>query len=69
MDKSDFPQKSGWYWVLLDGYECPTPCWFVKAQQSDDDCFIPAGLGDTSRDGIYAEDIDRVGPEIIEPEF
>ena len=59
------PTKSGWYWVLLDGYDNPTPCWY----DSQGEYFLPAGLGDESRDGLYVDDIERVGPEIIEPTF
>lgn len=59
------PEKDGWYWVILDGDESGTPCWFMK----DAKCFIPAGLGDASRYGIDVSDIDAIGPEIIEPEF
>jgi len=65
MEINNLPIKDGWYWILLDGYEQPIPCWYM----SDSKCFLPAGLGDASSVGIYAEDIIKVGPEINVPIF
>jgi len=69
--KLQWPSKNGWYWVLIDGYTDPTPCWFGYDYESDDDdkCFLPGGMGDSSSMGLYAEDISKIGPEIIEPKF
>lgn len=65
----EFPSKSGWYWVVIDGYDTPTPCWFSHSEDMDDCHFLPAGLGDSSSDGLYMDDIYKIGPEIIEPKF
>ena len=62
----NFPTKEGWYWVLLIGDDSPTPCWFMYVD--DGGCFLPGGMGDESM-GLYEEDVDKVGPEIIEPNF
>jgi len=59
------PTKSGWYWVLIDGYDTPTPCWYMD----DLNCFLPGGLGDSSSMGLYEDDIEKVGPEIEVPIF
>lgn len=65
-----FPEKDGWYWVRIAGYDGPIPCWYVAPRDNDDNpYFLPAGLGDSSSSGVYEEDIDSIGPEIIEPEF
>jgi hypothetical protein len=66
-----FPTKKGWYWVLIDGYNNPTPCWFGYdvTDDEEDKCFLPGGMGDSSSCGLYADDIKRIGPEIIQPEF
>jgi len=66
----EFPSKNGWYWVLIDGYDTPTPCWFgYQGADEDDKCFLPGGMGDSSSAGLYRDDIAKVGPEIIEPKF
>lgn len=59
------PNKSGWFWVLIGGYDEPTPCWYMD----DEKCFLPGGMGDSSSMGIYEDDIEKVGPEIIIPNF
>ena len=59
------PNKSGWFWVLIEGYDEPTPCWYMD----DSQCFLPGGLGDSSSMGIYEDEIEKVGPEIIVPYF
>jgi len=64
-----FPNKSGWYWILIDGYYSPTPCWFDLRDNSEDNCFLPGGLGDSSSMGIYINEITSIGPEIIVPKF
>lgn len=65
----EFPTESGWYWVLLKGYDSPTPCWYMHSNDYDDRCFLPGGMGDSSSMGVYSDDIDRVGPEIQVPNF
>lgn len=60
-----FPIKTGWYWVLINGYDTPTPCWYSEG----DNYFLPAGLGDSSSTGIFEDEIIKVGPEIIVPDF
>lgn len=67
---NDLPKSDGWFWILMDGYEDPTPCWY----QYDRDepiysYFLPGGMGDSSSMGIYMEDIEKIGPEIIVPFF
>jgi hypothetical protein len=66
---NNLPLKDGWYWILIDGYETPTPCWFMKGREPKDSCFLPGGLGDSSSMGIYIDEIVKIGPEIIVPEF
>lgn len=68
--KLKYPVKSGWYWVLIEGYDSPTPCWFdYNNRIPEDSFFLPAGLGDSSSTGLYLEDLEKIGPEIIEPKF
>jgi hypothetical protein len=69
MGKIKLPEVSGWYWVRISGYNTGTPCLFSKGVEGGEGYFLPAGLGDESRDGLYADDIEAIGPEIIEPEF
>ena len=57
-----------WYWLLLDGYDWYMPCLFMKGQDPEDSCFLPGGLGDSSSMGIYADEIEKIGPEIIAPQ-
>ena len=57
-----------WYWLLLDGYDWYMPCLFMKGRDPEDSCFLPGGLGDSSSMGIYADEIEKIGPEIIAPE-
>jgi hypothetical protein len=59
------PNKNGWFWVLIDGYTNPTPCWYMYTLE----CFLPGGMGDDSSNGLYIDDIEKIGPEIIEPKF
>jgi hypothetical protein len=59
------PEKDGWYWVLLEGYDTPIPCLYTSEYKY----FLPGGLGDSSSMGIYLEDIEKIGPEIIVPNF
>jgi hypothetical protein len=61
------PEKNGWYWVLINGYEQPTPCWY--SHDEDGGYFLPGGMGDSSSMGLFVDDIAKVGPEIIVPEF
>lgn len=73
MKKLEWPSEEGWYWIKIKGYRGLTPCWFIKCLDGDDpdedNCFLPAKLGDTSSMGIYADDIDKIGPTIIEPKI
>ena len=59
----NFPKNSGWYWVWIIGIESPIPCWY----SIDTDYFLPAGLGDSSSQGIFSNEIEQLGPEIQEP--
>ena len=64
------PTKSGYYWVLIEGYDEPTPCLFSvlgKNENEDDACFLPGGMGDSSSNGVYLDE--KIGPEIIVPKF
>ncbi len=63
------PTKSGWYWVLLDGYANPIPCWFSYDILPEDSFFLPGGMGDSYSMGLFENDIERVGPEIEVPNF
>lgn len=59
-----------WYWILVDGYDWYMPCLLMKGRDPEDrHCFLPAGLGDSSSMGIFEDDIDKIGPQIIEPEI
>lgn len=70
MKKLNWPKSDGWYWVKFEGYNTPNPCWFVLDTENEDDSyFLPGGLGDSSSSGVYIDDIDEIGPEIIEPKF
>lgn len=68
------PQKSGWYWILIKGYDKPTPCLYMGpdsfySYEEGDECFLPGGMGDTSSNGIYLDDIKKIGPQIEVPIF
>lgn len=63
------PEKCGWFWVLIDGYINPTPCWYSGPRNGDDEYFLPGGMGDSSSNGLYIDDIQKIGPEIIEYKF
>ena len=70
----NIPTKSGWYWILIKGYKEPTPCWYMGpdsfySYEEGDENFLPGGMGDSSSNGIYMDEIERVGPEIIVPNF
>jgi hypothetical protein len=71
--KMILPEKSGWYWVLIDGYDSPTPCWFSRVDNwndpDGDSYFLPGGMGDSSSMGLYIDDLEEIGPEIIVPKF
>jgi hypothetical protein len=65
-----WPTEKGWYWVLINGYRTPTPCWFSPRRDPEDEpYFLPGGMGDGSSMGLYEDDIKIIGPEIIEPKF
>ena len=69
-DKLTLPAKNGWYWILMVGWTTPTPCWYYYDENDESDCyFLPGGLGDSSRDGLYLNEIEKIGPEIIVPNF
>ncbi len=65
LENKKFPNKDGWYWVFIDGYKDPTPCWYMERSK----CFLPGGMGDSSSTGLYEGDIERIGPEIDVPIF
>ena len=68
--KIELPEKNGWYWIRMKGYNIGTPCWFSKdIDDEDDSYFLAGGMGDSSSAGIFIDDIETIGPEIIEPEF
>ena len=69
-NEKNLPSKSGWCWVLIDGYDDPTPCWFsLDKDDPDYSYFLPGGMGDGSSNGVYLDDIEKIGPEIIVPIF
>jgi hypothetical protein len=73
-NNQELPPKSGWYWVLINGYENPTPCYYMGPDsfhfyEEGDECFLPGGIGDISSNGIYMDDVERIGPEIETPNF
>jgi hypothetical protein len=76
MTKEDFINQTKdlkhgkYYWVLLEGYNEPTPCYFYKSNyEPERSCFLPGGLGDTSSMGVFLDDIKKILPEIIVPIF
>jgi hypothetical protein len=74
LDKQQPPTKSGWYWVLLEGYKTPIPCWYMgpdsfSSYEVGQECFLPGGIGDSSSNGFYMDEVEKVGPEIIVPKF
>lgn len=70
MKLEDLPKESGWYWILIDGYNSPTPCWYdYDDDVLEESCFLPAGMGDSSSMGIYYDDIVKVICEIEEPKI
>jgi hypothetical protein len=74
LKSKELPLKSGWFWVLIKGYDDPTPCWYMGPEkfysyEEGDECFLPGGIGDISRNGIYIDDIEKIGPEIVVPIF
>lgn len=65
MNEINLPDHDGWYWVLLEGWEIPVPCWYSVQGEY----FLPGGMGDSSSTGVFTDDITKVGPEIMVPEF
>lgn len=68
----NIPSKTGWYWILIDGYDEPTPCWFTSLREDEDEedaYFLPGGMGDDSSNGVHLDEIEKIGPEIIVPKF
>ena len=68
------PSKSGWYWILIKGYDEPIPCYYMgpdsfHSYEEGDECFLPGGMGDSSSNGVYMDEIERIGPEIQVPNF
>lgn len=70
------PKETGWYWILLQGYDFPVAALLCKYTEYSSHTgyiekgfFLVGGLGDESRDGIYLKDIERIGPKIEEPKF
>ena len=73
-ENQKIPQKSGWYWILIKGYNTPTPCYYMGpdsfySYKEGDECFLPGGIGDSSRNGVYMDEIEKIGPEIEVPNF
>jgi hypothetical protein len=67
---NDLPTTNGWYWVLIDGYNDPTPCWYYYWKSNPvESYFLPGGMGDSSSMGLFINDIQKIGPEIIVPFF
>lgn len=64
-----WPTKDGWFWVLIDGYTKPAPCWYMHNNDPDDRCFLPGGMGDSSSMGLFEDDITKIGPEIEAPKM
>jgi hypothetical protein len=62
MKKKDLKEKA-WYFIQLDGYDKED---LIPAQYLCE-CFLPAGLGDTSRDGIAIEEVVAISEEIPQP--
>jgi hypothetical protein len=63
-------KHGSYYWVLFYGYKKPTPCFFYKDDDDlEDSCFLPGGMGDASSNGVYLDDIVKIGPEIIVPQL
>jgi hypothetical protein len=68
------PEKTGWYWVLIEGYSEPTPCYYMgpdsfSQYEEGDEYFLPGGIGDSSSNGVYLSEINKIGPEIEVPIF
>ena len=63
LPEKELPEKDGWYWIESNGEKIPS--WFM----SNLECFLPGGMGDSSSTGMYLEDINKIGPPIIEPKF
>ena len=69
-EQLELPTKNGWYWVMIDGYDIPTPCWFSYDESNPEySYFLPGGMGDSSSTGLYLRDLIKIGPEIEEPTF
>lgn len=69
-EQLELPTKTGWYWILIDGYDTPTPCWFsYNKSEPEYSYFLPGGMGDSSSMGIYLRDLSKIGPEIEVPTF
>ncbi len=69
-EKLNWPTEEGWYWILINGYRTPTPSWFTPPRDEEDSpYFLPGGMGDSSSMGLYENDVQKIGPKIIEPKF
>jgi hypothetical protein len=42
---------------------------FLYDDDLEDSCFLPGGMGDVSSNGVYLDDIAKIGPQIIIPVF
>lgn len=68
--KIEIPTKTGWYWIVIVGWATPIACWFYyNENEPDESYFLPGGVGDESSNGVYIEDVEKIGPEIIQPDF
>lgn len=67
MKNKNLTQKSGWYWVLIEGYNQYLPGWYEYNTNVKESYFLPGGIGDESSMGIYFDEIEEIGPEITQP--
>ena len=46
--KIELPEKNGWYWIRMKGYNIGTPCWFSKDIDDEDDAVESSELDNRS---------------------
>lgn len=66
----DLPKKDGWYWIKSKySYDKrPIACYYqYNNLEPEASYFLPGKVGDSSSNGIYMDDIVKIGPEIQEP--
>ena len=70
MDIKNLPKENGWYWVLVDGFDEPTPCSFsYDKEEPEYSYFLPGGMGDSSSHGIYPDEIIKIIQKIEPPKI